>query len=166
MKIRFFMVSNFFFSCPVITEADQTMAPSVWIVGEGIFEVIRPAGQDETIGSILKRVGGIPAGQSEIVTHQAGRELPHLKIQWHHKDREVSFYFGRDDARMWSTKIFVDDRIFVSRDPFVWVGKLDRKIVPRKPKAGQAGTGNPATRPESDSEGGDKSQPEAKGRSR
>jgi hypothetical protein len=38
--------------------------------------------------------------------------------------------------------------------------------VPHKPKAEQAGTGQPATRPESKSEGGDKPQPEAEGRSR
>ena len=39
-------------------------------------------------------------------------------------------------------------------------------IRANKKKAEQAGTGQPATRPESKSEGGDKPQPEAEGRSR
>jgi len=38
-------------------------------------------------------------------------------------------------------------------------------LFPKK-TAEQAGTGQPATRPESKSEGGDKPQPEAEGRSR
>jgi hypothetical protein len=50
--------------------------------------------------------------------------------------------------------------------------KLDTKTMERalaqlkKQKAEQAGTGQPATRPESKSEGSDKPQPEAEGRSR
>ncbi len=39
-------------------------------------------------------------------------------------------------------------------------------IQPNKPKAEQAGARQPATRSESDSEGGDKPQPESEGRSR
>jgi hypothetical protein len=39
-------------------------------------------------------------------------------------------------------------------------------VQPNKTKAEQGGTGQPATRPESKSEGGDKPQPEAEGRSR
>lgn len=39
-------------------------------------------------------------------------------------------------------------------------------LTRKKPEAEQAGTGQPATRPESKSEGGDKPQPEAEGRSR
>ena len=39
-------------------------------------------------------------------------------------------------------------------------------LTPIKPEAEQGGTGQPATRPESKSEGGDKPQPEAEGRSR
>ncbi len=43
----------------------------------------------------------------------------------------------------------------------------DRAVVTlRKQEAEQAGTGQPATRPESKSEGGDKPQPESEGRSR
>jgi hypothetical protein len=38
--------------------------------------------------------------------------------------------------------------------------------LPQKPKAEQAGTGQPATRPESKTEGSDKPQPESEGRSR
>jgi hypothetical protein len=48
-------------------------------------------------------------------------------------------------------------------------GNLDVSKVPLKPlpeTKGEQGTGQPATRPESKSEGGDKTQPEAEGRSR
>jgi hypothetical protein len=44
---------------------------------------------------------------------------------------------------------------------------VDGKAIPkRNRKAEQGGAGEPATRPESDSEGGDKLQPESEGRSR
>jgi hypothetical protein len=50
------------------------------------------------------------------------------------------------------------------------IGSLERLRIPveaaEEIKAEQAGTGQPATRPESKSEGGDKPQPEAEGRSR
>lgn len=44
--------------------------------------------------------------------------------------------------------------------------KYDADQIERKNKAEQAGTGQPATRPRSKSEGGGKSQPESEGRSR
>jgi hypothetical protein len=43
---------------------------------------------------------------------------------------------------------------------------IERTVRIRDPRAEKAGTGQPATRPESKSEGGDKPQPEAEGRSR
>ena len=56
---------------------------------------------------------------------------------------------------------------FVNRDS---KGRLDLSKVPLNPppktKGEEAGTGQPATRPESKPEGGDKPQPEAEGRSR
>ena len=146
--------------------ADQTGEPSVWIVGEGIFEVVRPVDQDETIGSILQRLGGIPAGKSEVEAHQAGKELTHLKLKWLHKNRMVTLYFGRDDARIWNSKLALGDHINILRNPMVWVGKMDRRLIPRRPEAEQAGSGQPATRPESKSEGGDNPQPESEERSR
>jgi hypothetical protein len=45
-------------------------------------------------------------------------------------------------------------------------GKLVIKVIPRKSPAQQDGAGQPATRPESKSEGGDKPQPKPEGRSR
>jgi hypothetical protein len=47
-----------------------------------------------------------------------------------------------------------------------WMKKRLLKFPPKKTNAEQAGTGQSATRPESKSEGGDKPQPEAEGRSR
>ena len=47
-----------------------------------------------------------------------------------------------------------------------WLELNEDRNAPNKKAAEQAGTGQPATRPESKSEGGDKPQPEAEGRSR
>lgn len=44
--------------------------------------------------------------------------------------------------------------------------KIEAIEKPTKPKTEQGGTGQPATRPESDTEGGDKPQPESERRSR
>ena len=55
-----------------------------------------------------------------------------------------------------------DQRLDVAN--LIYLLAMDRK--PYKTKAQQAGSGQPATRSESDSEGGDKPQPESDGRSR
>ena len=76
-----------------------------------------------------------------------------------------------------TTKTLASNGYLTRSYPIIWKmpkafltvkDKLPKAIEPQtKSKAGeQAGTGQPATRPESKSEGGDKSQPEAEGRSR
>jgi hypothetical protein len=63
-----------------------------------------------------------------------------------------------------ATEARLDLKPFASLD--VYVQRLDRLSKRITEEAEQAGAGQPATRSESDSEGGDKSQPEAEGRSR
>ncbi len=72
---------------------------------------------------------------------------------------------------IWPENFSSSDKIVdVTADEFTYVTKDGGRMVERRVKnekeAEQAGTGQPATRPESKSEGGDKHQPQAEGRSR
>jgi mannitol operon repressor len=82
--------------------------------------------------------------------------------------KEVERVFGTPTPR----KLFIQAAITLSLHLMYrsrWVA-LERRVVKdwpyRTENAEQAGTGQPATRPESKSEGGDKPEPEAEGRSR
>jgi hypothetical protein len=76
---------------------------------------------------------------------------------------------SNNGGEAWTTVNRSDDFYCVSRDE---ADRIATAIVKAcsgdrtEKKAEQAGTGQPATRPESKSEGGDKPQPEAEGRSR
>ena len=79
-----------------------------------------------------------------------------------------NFSFSYPQGSSWLDTSADLKAIFTSILP-VPQAELDRfheKYPGAKPKGEQGGTGQPATRPESKSEGGDKPQPEAEGRSR
>jgi hypothetical protein len=81
-----------------------------------------------------------------------------------HGERIAPYEFGAADKKTGGKCVLVieesEDYEFTGRFKFV------KQDVEHEPHAEQAGTGQPATRPESKSEGGDKPQPEAEGRSR
>jgi hypothetical protein len=90
--------------------------------------------------------------------------LPPLKGDsiWHRVGTIIEFQIDRESlGSMYPRK----DRRHTFKIPYVHNIAGEIKVI-QKPEAEQAGTGQPATRPESDSEGGDKPQPVSEGRSR
>ncbi|MBK1884909.1 hypothetical protein JIN85_21035 [Luteolibacter pohnpeiensis] len=80
----------------------------------------------------------------------------------------IFIYFGeRGYNQGWLNTMTYDEAVF-SEDgaPTDQVTALLKALRDNETKAEQGGAGQPATRPESDSEGGDKPQPESEGRSR
>ena len=76
------------------------------------------------------------------------------------KKPSVTIEFNSEEVQRIKNTKEIDDLVDVAG------GIIKRKLAERKEEAEQAGTGQPATRPESKSEGSDKPQPEAEGRSR
>jgi hypothetical protein len=81
-----------------------------------------------------------------------------------HGERISPYEFGAKDKKTGGKCVLVieesEDYEFTGRFKFV------KQDVENEPQAEQASAGQPATRPESKSEGSDKPQPEAEGRSR
>jgi hypothetical protein len=76
------------------------------------------------------------------------------------KKPSVTIEFSSEEVQRMKNTKEIDELVDVAG------GIIKRKLAERKEEAEQAGTGHPATRPESKSEGSDKPQPEAEGRSR
>jgi hypothetical protein len=124
---------------------------------------------DETLGAFVERLGGIIRGEYEV---NGRREIVHCAIHVYREGKLNTFRFDQDAAKAWSFKlkdgdaIEIAERMWMPADP---IPKAELKFAPAKFKhdqAEQAGAGKPAARPESDSEGPDKPQPESEGRSR
>ncbi len=94
------------------------------------------------------------------------------EMKWTLKLEEL-VYSGADDKPVTPQSI-AGKSISLSLDRLAVIPTVGKGNIPiliqsntlKIPKIEQAGTGQPATRPESKSEGGDKPQPEAEGRSR
>lgn len=145
--------------------------------GDGLAKV-------EFMGCVVERVDGVEVPVPDVrfslvsdlsfasgmnsriifLSNENGEFLAQLYVQ------SASVGEGKDAGKIYQTfggRIRLEKAGFVTR-----VIRFDYEIpevvvhLERNPKAEQCGTGQPATRPESKSEGGAKPQPEAEGRSR
>jgi hypothetical protein len=121
--------------------------------------------ENESLAAFLSRIGGIPASQAELEQYQRGESGFRVRINLYRDGKKQEFKIDPKSNELWELLIIKNDTIEVVRaEPFE--GVEYPATITLKKEVEQAGTGQPATRPESKSEGSDKPQPEAEGRSR
>jgi hypothetical protein len=121
--------------------------------------------ENESLAALLNRIGGIPATQAELERYQHGETGFRVRINLYRDGKKREFKIDPKSNELWELVIIKNDAIEVARaEPFE--GVEYPATITLKKKVEQGGAGQPATRSESDSEGGDKPQPESERRSR
>ncbi len=121
--------------------------------------------ENESLAALLNRIGGIPATQAELERYQRGETGLRIRINLYRDGKKRQFKIDPKSNELWELVIIKNDTIEVARaEPFEKV-EYPATITLEK-EVEQAGAGQPATRPESKSEGDQKPQPEAEERSR
>jgi hypothetical protein len=89
----------------------------------------------ESLGGLIQRMGGIRASEAAFLSHREGKIVQEVVIVFVHGGKSMKFLFGRDDSAMWAIAVDAWDLIEVRRDPFRWVSKYDKHLIPMNPKA-------------------------------
>jgi len=133
------------------------------IVKPGMYSFV----PSESLAELLNRAGGIPMTLEDQKRYQAGEVVKHVRIVLYRDAKKHEYQIDPKSNTLWEQMIQKQDAVEVAKADPLYFGDFSATLRLRKPTKGeQAGTGQPATRPESKSEGSDKPQPEAEGRSR
>ena len=121
--------------------------------------------ENESLAALINRIGGIPASRAELEGYQLGEPVLRVRINLYRDGEKREFKIHPKSNELWEMMIMKRDVIEVAGARSFEAAAYPSMIILKK-EVEQAGTGQPATRPELKSEGGDKPQPESEGRSR
>lgn len=122
--------------------------------------------EDESLAALINRIGGIPVSQSDLERYQRGEQVLHLQIHLYRNGKKRVLKIDPRSNELWALTLMKNDAVEVARaEPFEGA-KYPATLILKKEFVEQAGAGQPATAPESKSEGKDNPQPVSKPASR
>lgn len=123
--------------------------------------------ENESLAALIDRIGGIPASQAELERFRRGEQVSLIRISIYRNGIRREFTIDPKSNELRDFILMDSDVIVVARPVHIEGFEYPVTIIlERIEVVEQAGTGQPATRSESNSEGSDKPQPESEGRSR
>jgi protein involved in polysaccharide export with SLBB domain len=121
--------------------------------------------ENETMAALLNRIGGIPVSHEELERYQYGETGFSVRINLYRDGKKRELKIDPKNNELWELLIMKNDVIEVAGTKSIEADTYPSIIILKK-EVEQGGAVQPATRPELESGGSDKTQPESEGRSR